>query len=120
MKVEPGKPTAEGPANWFTGQVWIDPIASGHGPAPRSLGNVHFAPGARTAWHSHAIAQTLYVTEGEGLVQSHGEPGCVFSDDGPRRRERACGDPADATGARSRFVGVRRPGQSDVPQCREA
>jgi quercetin dioxygenase-like cupin family protein len=74
MKVEPGKPTAEGPANWFAGQVWIDPIASGHGPTPLSLGNVHFTPGARTAWHSHAIAQTLYVTEGEGLVQSRGEP----------------------------------------------
>jgi quercetin dioxygenase-like cupin family protein len=74
MKVEPGTPTAEGPVNWFTGQVWIDPIASGHGPAPLSLGNVHFTPGARTAWHSHAIAQTLYVTEGEGRVQSRGEP----------------------------------------------
>ena len=74
MKLEPANPSAEGPANWFTGQVWIDPIASGHGPAPLSLGNVHFTPGARTAWHSHAIAQTLHVTEGEGLVQSRGEP----------------------------------------------
>ena len=74
MKVEPASPSAEGPGNWFTGQVWIDPIASGHGPAPLSLGNVHFTPGARTAWHSHAIAQTLHVTEGEGLVQSRGEP----------------------------------------------
>ena len=62
------------PENWFTGEVWIDPITSGHGPEPLSLGNVHFTQGARTAWHSHSIAQTLHVTEGEGLVQSRGEP----------------------------------------------
>ena len=74
MNVERGSPSAQGPADWFSGQVWIDPITSGHGPAPLSLGNVHFTPGARTAWHSHAIAQTLHVTEGEGLVQSRGEP----------------------------------------------
>ncbi len=73
MNVQPSKPTARGPETWFTGEVWIDPIASGHGPAPLSLGNVHFTPGARTAWHAHAIAQTLYVSEGEGLVQARGE-----------------------------------------------
>jgi pimeloyl-ACP methyl ester carboxylesterase len=54
--------------------VWIDAIAQGHGPSPKSIGSVHFAPGARTAWHSHSIGQTLYVTEGEGRVQSRGEP----------------------------------------------
>jgi len=74
MNVERGSPSAQGSADWFSGQVWIDPITSGHGPAPLSLGNVHFTPGARTAWHSHAIAQTLYVSEGQGLVQSRGEP----------------------------------------------
>src|SRR5512135_1174530 len=73
MDVRPGKPTARGPENWFTGEVWIDPIASGHGPAPPSLGVVHFAPGARTAWHAHSVGQTLYVSEGEGRVQSRGE-----------------------------------------------
>ena len=65
--------TARGPGNWFSGEVWIDPIASGHGPPPLSLGNVHFTPGARTAWHSHSTARTLCVSEGEGLVQSRGE-----------------------------------------------
>ena len=70
---------------WFTGNVAINPIASGHAPNRLTLGNVHFSPGARTAWHSHSIAQTLYVTEGEGLVQARGEavirirPGDVVS-----------------------------------------
>ena len=41
---------------------------------PLSLGNIHFTPGARTAWHAHSVAQTLYVTEGEGRVQARGEP----------------------------------------------
>lgn len=74
MDVQTSGLTTRGPENWFTGDVWMDPITSGHGPAPLSLGNVHFAPGARTAWHVHSIAQTLRVTEGEGRVQSRGEP----------------------------------------------
>jgi quercetin dioxygenase-like cupin family protein len=74
MDIEPKKPTAKGPADWFTGNVWIDAITQGHGPAPLSLGSVHFTPGARTAWHAHSISQTLYVTEGEGRAQSRGEP----------------------------------------------
>jgi quercetin dioxygenase-like cupin family protein len=73
MNVSPSQPTNRGPENWFTGEVWIDPIASGHEPNSLSLGNVHFTPGARTAWHAHTIAQTLYVTEGEGRVQCRGE-----------------------------------------------
>ncbi len=63
MDVQPSKPTSKGPANWFTGEVWIDPIAPGHEPNQLSLGNVHFTPCARTAWHSHTIAQTLYVSD---------------------------------------------------------
>src|SRR3954462_8573332 len=74
MDVSSGGPTARGPQNWFTGEVWIDAIASGHGPAPLSLGSVHFTPGARTAWHAPSIAQTLHVTEGGGFVQARGEP----------------------------------------------
>lgn len=73
MDVQPSKPATRGPDDWFTGEVRINPIISGHGPHQLSLGNVHFAPGARTAWHSHSIAQTLYVTEGEGLVQARGD-----------------------------------------------
>jgi quercetin dioxygenase-like cupin family protein len=73
MEVQPGGPTARGPEEWFTGDVWIDAIASGHGATPLSLGNVHFTPGARTAWHAHSVGQTLHVTEGRGLVQSRGD-----------------------------------------------
>jgi quercetin dioxygenase-like cupin family protein len=74
MEVRPKSPTAKGPTEWFSGDVWIDAIAKSHGPSPISIGSVHFAPGARAAWHSHSIGQTLYVTEGEGRVQSRGEP----------------------------------------------
>jgi len=84
MNVEPSKPIT-GPADWFTGEVRIDVITAGHGADQLALGNVHFAPGARTAWHSHSVAQTLYVMDGEGLVQARGEaavrirPGDVVS-----------------------------------------
>jgi len=74
MEIQPRKPTFTGPADWFTGDVWIDPIAQGREPSRLAVIAVHFTPGARTAWHSHSLGQTLYVTEGEGLVQSRGEP----------------------------------------------
>ena len=73
MEMQPRKPSAKGPGDWFTGDVWIDPIAQGQAPSRLAVIAVHFAPGARTAWHSHSAGQTLYVTEGEGLVQSRGE-----------------------------------------------
>jgi quercetin dioxygenase-like cupin family protein len=66
--------TVKAPAEWFTGDVYIDVVAVPAPPARAAAANVHFTPGARTAWHSHAIAQTLHVTEGEGRVQSRGEP----------------------------------------------
>ena len=73
MDVQPQPEAMPGPADWFTGEVTIAPITSGHGDHQLSLGNVRFTAGARTAWHSHSIAQTLHVTEGEGLVQARGE-----------------------------------------------
>ncbi len=72
MDVQHDAKPVPGPPSWFTGEVTIDPITNGHGPHQLSLGNVHFAPGARTAWHAHSIAQTLYVTDGEGRVQARG------------------------------------------------
>ena len=72
MEVQPRQPTAKGPAEWFTGDVWIDGIARGEEPSRVRVSAVHFTPSARTAWHSHAVGQTLYVTEGQGLVQSRG------------------------------------------------
>jgi quercetin dioxygenase-like cupin family protein len=71
MEQRPKQPTSKGAAEWFTGEVWIDPITQGQPPSKLNIASVHFTPGARTAWHSHEGGQTLYVTEGRGLVQSH-------------------------------------------------
>jgi quercetin dioxygenase-like cupin family protein len=73
MELQPRRPSTKGPAEWFTGDVWIDPIVQGVEPSRVRVSAVHFSPGARTAWHSHAVGQTLYVTEGRGRVQSRGE-----------------------------------------------
>lgn len=73
MEVQPAQQSAKGPAEWFTGDVWIDAIARGEEPSRIRLSSVHFTPGARSAWHSHALGQTLYVTEGRGRVQSRGD-----------------------------------------------
>jgi quercetin dioxygenase-like cupin family protein len=73
MKVIPKQPSGKGPGEWFTGDVWIDPVARSPEPSRLNIGSVHFTPAARTAWHAHDGGQTLYVTEGRGLVQSRGE-----------------------------------------------
>lgn len=74
MEILPKQASLKGPREWFTGDVWIDAIARGEHPSRINVSAVRFSPGARTAWHSHALGQTLYVTEGRGLVQSRGEP----------------------------------------------
>jgi quercetin dioxygenase-like cupin family protein len=74
VDVQPKTPTIKGPADWFTGDVWIDSIVQPQGDSQLNVGAVHFTPGARTAWHSHAGGQTLHVTEGRGHVQTRGEP----------------------------------------------
>jgi quercetin dioxygenase-like cupin family protein len=63
--------TSPGPADWFTGTVFIDTIAAS---PPLGAAAVHFTPGARTAWHRHAHGQTIWVTEGVGLCQREGGP----------------------------------------------
>jgi quercetin dioxygenase-like cupin family protein len=73
MRVQPKQPSTKGPEQLFSGDVWIDTIATGQEPSRIRVNIVRFAPSARTAWHSHALGQTLYVTEGAGLVQSRGE-----------------------------------------------
>ena len=72
MDIQPAQPTAKGPAEWFTGDVWIDGVARGEEPSRVRVSVVRFTPSARTAWHSHAVGQTLYVTEGKGMMQSRG------------------------------------------------
>jgi quercetin dioxygenase-like cupin family protein len=72
LKILPKQPSTKGPAEMFTGDVWVDVIAKGEEPSRMRVNVVRFAPGAHTAWHSHAVGQTLHVTEGLGLVQSRG------------------------------------------------
>ena len=67
-------PTAKGPSDWFTGAVFIDPVATPSGAYRVSASAVHFTPGARTAWHTHPNGQTIFVTEGVGLAQRRGGP----------------------------------------------
>ncbi len=74
MEIERKQPTVKGRADWFTGDVWIDTIVQAKDPSRVNVAAVHFTPGARTAWHNHDGGQTLYVTEGEGRVQSRREP----------------------------------------------
>jgi quercetin dioxygenase-like cupin family protein len=74
MELKDKAPTVNGPAEWFAGDVFVDPITTNQGPTAFTLGSVHFTPCAHTAWHRHSFGQTLYVTEGEGFVQSRGGP----------------------------------------------
>jgi quercetin dioxygenase-like cupin family protein len=64
--------TVAGPAEWFTGQVFLDTVAVPSDQSRVNVSNVHFTPGARTAWHAHPNGQTIYVTEGLALVQRRG------------------------------------------------
>jgi len=65
--------SGKGPAEWFTGNVLMEPLHQAPAPARVGITNVTFEPGARTAWHSHPLGQTLIVTAGSGLVQSWGK-----------------------------------------------
>ena len=64
--------TSKGPSAWFTGDVHPTIILAGTDPSRVRMGSVHFSPCARTAWHSHALGQYLYITEGTALVQERG------------------------------------------------
>jgi quercetin dioxygenase-like cupin family protein len=75
MQITPnGAATVPGPAEWFTGAVYLDAVAVPSGPSLLAAASVHFTPGARTAWHTHPNGQTLFVTEGAGLCQRRGGP----------------------------------------------
>jgi Uncharacterized conserved protein, contains double-stranded beta-helix domain len=68
------QPSAKGPADWFTGTVRIDPLFEAPEPARVHGASVTFEPGARTAWHTHPLGQTLIVTSGLGWAQRDGGP----------------------------------------------
>lgn len=65
--------TTKGPGEWFTGDVYIDPVAAPQAGSAVTASMVHFTPGARTAWHTHPHGQTIYVVEGVGRAQRRGE-----------------------------------------------
>lgn len=67
------QPTTKAPPDRFTGEAWVDVIAMGEGPSRVRVSVVRFAPGARNAWHAHAVGQTVHVTEGLGRMQARGQ-----------------------------------------------
>ncbi|MDP9227969.1 MAG: cupin domain-containing protein [Actinomycetota bacterium] len=75
MEIDRDPPKSKrGPEDWFTGEVWMEEIASPPAPARIQALSVRFTPGARTAWHRHPFGQVLHVTEGEGRAQRKGGP----------------------------------------------
>jgi quercetin dioxygenase-like cupin family protein len=85
IKRSGSQPSGKGPADWFTGTVRIDPLFEAPEPGRVRGASVTFEPGARTAWHTHPLGQTLIVTAGSGRVQRNGgaveevHPGDVVS-----------------------------------------
>src|SRR6267142_1721463 len=74
IKRSGSQPSGKGPADYFTGSVRIDPLFQAPDPARVVGASVTFEPGARTAWHTHPLGQTLVVTAGKGLAQRRGGP----------------------------------------------
>lgn len=68
------RPSGKGPSDWFTGAVRVDPLFAAEAPARANGATVTFEPGARTAWHTHPLGQTLIVVSGFGRVQREGGP----------------------------------------------
>ena len=68
------RPSAKGPEDWFTGAVRIDPLFSVKSTTRAAGNSVTFEPGARTAWHTHPLGQTLIISSGCGWVQQEGGP----------------------------------------------
>src|SRR5918998_1572116 len=72
VKILPKPSTEKAPADRFTGDAWVDRLTSAEPPSRIRVNVVRFAPGARNAWHAHAVGQTLHVTEGVGRVKARG------------------------------------------------
>ncbi|MFB9659064.1 cupin domain-containing protein [Glycomyces mayteni] len=68
MELIAKQPTATGPADWFTGAVYINQLVAAEAPARLRAGLVRFTPGARTHWHRHSLGQTLHIVSGIALV----------------------------------------------------
>jgi quercetin dioxygenase-like cupin family protein len=74
IKKSGSQPSTKGPVEYFTGTVRIDPLFQVKDPARAAGNSVTFEPGARTAWHTHPLGQTLIVTAGSGRAQKWGGP----------------------------------------------
>lgn len=74
IKRNGSRPSGKGPADWFTGIVRIDPLFQPADPARAAGASVTFEPGARTAWHTHPLGQTLIIVSGQGWAQREGGP----------------------------------------------
>lgn len=72
MELLPKQPTTKGDSSIFIGDAWFDVIVRGESPSRVRVNVVRFAPGARNAWHAHAVGQTVHVTEGVGRIQMRG------------------------------------------------
>jgi quercetin dioxygenase-like cupin family protein len=72
MEIVRKEPTTKAGTDRFVGDVWLDVIAKGEPPSRVRVNVVRFAPGARNAWHAHAVGQTVHVTDGIGRIQSRG------------------------------------------------
>lgn len=80
-------PSVRGPEAWFTGAARIDAPFQATGPATVGGATVTFEPGARTAWHTHPLGQTLIVTQGRGWLQAWGEEAQALNGLDPTRRK---------------------------------
>ena len=72
MEILSKQPTGKAPGDTFTGDAWVDMIVRGEAPSRVRAALVRFAPGARNAWHAHAVGQTVHVTDGLGRIQARG------------------------------------------------
>jgi quercetin dioxygenase-like cupin family protein len=72
MEIRPKPTTTKAPAETFTGDAWLDVIVRGEEPSRVRVSMVRFAPGARNAWHRHAVGQTVHITDGIGRMQARG------------------------------------------------
>jgi quercetin dioxygenase-like cupin family protein len=72
MQILPKQPTVKAGSDRFVGDAWIDSIVRGVEPSRVRVAIVRFAPGARNAWHAHAVGQTVHITEGVGRIQARG------------------------------------------------
>jgi quercetin dioxygenase-like cupin family protein len=100
MEILPERPTANAPAERFTGVAYIDQIVHGQAPSRVRAALVRFTPGARNGWHAHAVGQTVHVTDGVGRIQSRGGEVVEMREGTPSSRP-----PGSGTGTGRRPIG---------------